>query len=116
MKYIALVFLTLSINSFAASNVFPIKAKSAQVTIAGEVSFPANNPQTNKAFILVGGSGAVTRDKTAVMNGLFHSLGYAVVNYDRRGNGESTGDYQKPNYKNSAKQLPLFALFGEAWW
>ena len=108
MKTIKILFLLLAfahVSAFAAS--FPMNIKLKNVLLSGDIHFPEQGAST--AIILVGGSGATLRTDTAKMNGLFHRLGFAVANFDRRGNGESTGEYQRPNAKNSAAQIPVFA-------
>jgi pimeloyl-ACP methyl ester carboxylesterase len=78
------------------------------VRIAGEVRrAPGASPQT--ALIIIGGSGVRTRADTEQAAPLFISDDVAVVIYDRRGNGDSTGDFEVPDTLNTAWQIPLFA-------
>lgn len=75
---------------------------------AGEIRLaPGTSPQT--AVIIVGGSGVRTRADTEQAAPFFMSDAVAVVIYDRRGNGESTGAFEIPDTANSAWQMPLFA-------
>lgn len=104
-----LMTLSLLITSFASfGNSYDFEAQSNEAVISASINYPANK-DTSTALILVGGSGVKLRQETAKMNALFHSFNVAVVNYDRRGNGLSTGFYQRPNTANSAQQIPLFA-------
>jgi pimeloyl-ACP methyl ester carboxylesterase len=78
------------------------------VRIAGQVRGELGaSPQT--ALIIVGGSGVRTRADTEQAAPLFLSGDVSVVLYDRRGNGESTGNFEVPDTLNTAWQIPLFA-------
>lgn len=75
---------------------------------AGEIRLaPGTSPQT--AVIIVGGSGVRTRADTEQAAPFFMSEDVAVVIYDRRGNGDSTGAFEVPDTANSTWQMPLFA-------
>ena len=70
---------------------------SAQVKLAGTLSLPESET-SSPAVILIHGSGRNDRNGTTM--GTFHLLadyltrqGIAVLRYDKRGAGESTGDY-----------------------
>ena len=99
---------TIGANPNLAPEILLLKVKNSEIVIQGQIVLAKDNP--NKTIIIVvGGSGVKTRADTAAINPLFLNMGYSVVNYDRRGNGESTGNYKRPNSKNSAEQIPLFA-------
>jgi pimeloyl-ACP methyl ester carboxylesterase len=77
-------------------------------SIAAEIHrLPGTTPKT--AVIVVGGSGARTRADTAPAIPLLLDGNTAVITYDRRGNGDSTGSYERPNTANTAWLVPLFA-------
>lgn len=85
-----------------------ITVASGDNVIAGEIHrLAGTTPKT--AVIIVGGSGARTRADTAPAAPLFMTEETAVTVYDRRGNGESTGSYERPTTANTAPQVPLFA-------
>lgn len=85
-----------------------VTVASGDNAIAAEIHrLPGSTPRT--AVIVVGGSGARTRADTAPAIPLLLNENSAVVTYDRRGNGASTGSYERPNTANTAWQVPLFA-------
>lgn len=71
------------------------------LTLAGTLTFP-DSDGTFPAVILIAGSGAHDRDETVFGHKPFLVLadyltrqGFAVLRYDKRGVGQSTGDYAK---------------------
>jgi pimeloyl-ACP methyl ester carboxylesterase len=71
--------------------------ESANVTLAGTLTLPANG-ECFPSVILVAGSGRNDRNETPMGHFLLLSdhltrNGFAVLRYDKRGVGESTGDY-----------------------
>lgn len=73
--------------------------------VAGEV-IVAKGSAPKVAIIVAGGSGANTRDDLRNAVPLFLNQANAVVLVDRRGNGASTGSFERPNTENSAWQIP----------
>ena len=86
----------------------PITVDSDDNVIAGEIHRLAGSTP-KAAVIIVGGSGVRTREDTAFAAPLFTNEETAIVIYDRRGNGGSTGSYLIPDTENTAAQTPLFA-------
>jgi pimeloyl-ACP methyl ester carboxylesterase len=93
----------------SASSIRPFTVEYDGVRASGEIrTMSGTLPQT--ALIIVGGSGVRTRADTEQAAPFFMSEDVAVVLYDRRGNGESTGAFEVPNTTNTAWQVPLFAV------
>ena len=92
---------------YIAENVF-FKNKEEDVKLAGTLTFPSvgdNFP----AVVLISGSGAQNRDEEILQHKPFLIIadyltrnGFAVLRYDDRGFGESTGDFASATTKNFA--------------
>lgn len=98
----AIPFLTGSI----AKSVEPFSLRANGVKVAGEIRTTARRPCV--AVIAVGGSDVRTRADTAIAVPLLLGPETAVVLMDRRGNGLSTGQFEVPNTRNTAWQIPRF--------
>jgi pimeloyl-ACP methyl ester carboxylesterase len=61
-----------------------------EVSLAGTFTLPAG-PGPHPAIILLHGSGPLTRTSFGPYRRFFNSLGFAVLVYDKRGTGTSTG-------------------------
>jgi pimeloyl-ACP methyl ester carboxylesterase len=61
--------------------------------IAGTLFLPEGRPPF-PAVALIGGSGPTTRDNLLVRAREFARIGVAALTWDKRGNGETAGDYQ----------------------
>jgi len=70
---------------------------SGPVTLSGTVTLPAG-PGPHSALVLVHGSNALTRDVFGPWSRYFAGLGYAVLAYDKRGTGRSTGDWKRADF------------------
>ena len=67
--------------------------KNGDVTLAGTLTLPSSgNP--HPAVIFVHGSGAASRESNRFYADLFARHGIATLIYDKRGVGESTGDWR----------------------
>lgn len=87
----------------AISHEFVIASSDNQ--IAGEIlRQPGTMPRT--ALIMIGGSGVTTREDTRPAAQLFMTADTAIVILDRRGNGLSTGRYERPGTVNSSWLVP----------
>lgn len=71
------------------------------VTLAGTLTLPAGPPPF-PALVLVHGSNALTRDVFGPWTRFFAGLGYAVLSYDKRGTGGSTGDWKQADFETLA--------------
>jgi len=63
------------------------------VTLAATLQLPATGRAPFPAIVLAHGSGRTTRDQMRWMADQFLSMGLAVLTYDKRGVGGSTGTY-----------------------
>jgi dienelactone hydrolase len=61
------------------------------------------------AFVMGHGSGRVTKDDVRILSGRLVAEGYAVLRYDKRGVGDSTGVYSNVGVFNSESMISLLA-------
>lgn len=78
--------------------------KSNQVKLSGELKIP-KNPNLIPAIILIHGSGPGTREQLELMARFFARQNYAVLNFDKRGCGKSTGDWRKTDFKGLSEDV-----------
>jgi len=71
------------------------------VTLTGTLTLPAGAPPY-PALVLVHGSNALTRDVFGPWTRFFAGLGYAVLAFDKRGTGSSTGDWKRADFETLA--------------
>jgi uncharacterized protein len=71
------------------------------VTLRGTLTLPAG-PPPYAALVLVHGSNALTRDVFGPWSRYFAGLGFAVLGYDKRGTGQSTGDWKQADFATLA--------------
>ena len=67
------------------------------VTLHGTLTLPAG-PPPYPALVLVHGSNALTRDVFGPWSRYFAGLGFAVLSYDKRGTGQSSGDWKQADF------------------
>ncbi|MFN0182090.1 MAG: alpha/beta hydrolase family protein [Gemmatimonadales bacterium] len=67
------------------------------VTLAGTLTRPAT-PGPHPALVLVHGSNAQPRETFGPWTRYFAGLGYAVLAYDKRGTGASSGDWKQAGF------------------
>ena len=67
------------------------------VRLAGTLTLPAT-PSPWPAIVLVHGSNALTRDVFGPWTRFFAGLGFAVLAFDKRGTGGSTGDWKQADF------------------
>jgi pimeloyl-ACP methyl ester carboxylesterase len=72
------------------------EAQNGSVKLAGELVRPSEKPKG--VVILVHGSGDGPRRAYDLWTNFFLSRGWAVVVYDKRGSGSSTGDWHDANF------------------
>jgi dienelactone hydrolase len=89
----------------------------ARVRLAGTLTLP-NGPGPFPAVVLIAGSGPNTRDEPIMGHRLFLVLadhltrhGLAVLRYDKRGVGESSGDYAKATTRDFAQDAGAAVRF-----
>jgi alpha-beta hydrolase superfamily lysophospholipase len=70
-----------------------ITVKSGDAALAATLRFPSIGRPPFPAIVLAHGSGLITRSHVAGMAERFLSMGLAVLTYDKRGVGQSTGTY-----------------------
>ena len=74
-----------------------VEFRNGPVLLRGTLTLPAGRPPY-PAFVLVHGSNALTRDVFGPWTRYFAGLGYAVLAYDKRGTGHSTGDWKQADF------------------
>lgn len=67
------------------------------VVLRGTLTLPAG-PPPYPALVLVHGSNALTRDVFGPWSRYFAGLGFAVLGYDKRGTGHSTGNWKQADF------------------
>ena len=72
------------------------EAKNESITLAGELVCTEEKPLG--VLVFIHGSGDGPRHAYDVWTNFFLSRGWAVVVYDKRGSGQSTGDWHKANF------------------
>ncbi len=78
-----------------------VTVKNKDVTLKGDLLLPADAKKPVGAIIFAHGSGSSTRN-IAMWNLFFVRLGYAVLSLDKRGAGESTGDWRSSSLEEIA--------------
>lgn len=75
--------------------------------LAGRIWFPSSGQPPFAAAVLVHGSGRMTRNDMQYARVRLLSMGIAVLGYDKRGVGESTGEYDDVGVFTSPARMPL---------
>jgi dienelactone hydrolase len=84
------------------------------VTLAGTLYRPANAKGSLPAVVIVHGSGPTTRSMTTFWtNSALRAGGLAVLVYDKRGTGQSTGSYPQWNVSTTAQMFSDLASDAE---
>jgi pimeloyl-ACP methyl ester carboxylesterase len=76
--------------------------------LAFTVDFPHGRPPF-PAVVLGHGSGRTTRDQLTFLSARLTGFGFAVLRFDKRGAGESTGTYLNVGVIDSPDRFPLLA-------
>jgi dienelactone hydrolase len=88
--------------------------QNGDVRLAGKLLLP-QGPGPFPAVVLVHGSIRGTRDSADLWGAFFASQGVAMLSYDKRGVGESTGQYVRSADEANLRALAGDALAGVAW-
>jgi uncharacterized protein len=74
-----------------------VEFSNGPVSLRGTLTLPVG-PPPHPALVLVHGSNAQTRDVFGPWSRYFAGLGFAVLAYDKRGTGQSTGDWKQADF------------------
>jgi uncharacterized protein len=74
-----------------------IEFRNGSVVLRGTLTLPTG-PPPYPALVLVHGSNALTRNVFGPWSRYFAGLGFAVLGYDKRGTGHSTGDWKEADF------------------
>jgi dienelactone hydrolase len=74
--------------------------------LAATIAFPSGKGPF-PGVVLVHGSGRTTRDQMRRQRDHLLATGLAVLSYDKRGVGESTGEYDNVGVRTSPERMPL---------
>ena len=85
----------------------PVVITNEGARLAGTLSLPESAHAPLPAVVLVHGSGRTTRDEQRFMRDRLLAMGVAVLAYDKRGVGESTGEYDNVGVRTSPERMPL---------
>jgi dienelactone hydrolase len=88
----------------------PVTFPSGDVRLAGVLTLPPG-PGPHPALVFVHGSGAGTRYQYAAEMDRFARHGIAVLAYDKRGSGESTGDWRRADFDELADDVLAAVAF-----
>lgn len=84
------------------------------ITLAATLHLPPGASKNMPAIVIVHGSGPTTRDMTGFWtNTVLQAGGVAVLVYDKRGTGKSTGSYPNWDLPTTAKMFSDFASDAE---
>lgn len=78
-----------------------VQFSSGSVRLAGTLVLPPGSPPY-PAIVLVHGSNAQTRDALGPWSRFFVAQGFAVLSYDKRGSGNSTGEWKSAGFHSLA--------------
>jgi pimeloyl-ACP methyl ester carboxylesterase len=88
--------------------------KNGDVTLAGTLLLPAVTPSSKgklPALVFVHGSGAQFREMYWGLGYLYAARGFAVLAYDKRGVGKSTGNWREASFQDLADDAVAGAKF-----
>lgn len=87
--------------------------KNGDVTLAGTLLLPAAKGK-RPALVFVHGSGAQSREMYWGLGYLYAARGFAVLAYDKRGVGKSTGNWREASFQDVADDAVAGAKFLQA--
>src|SRR5215207_4743329 len=91
--------------------------KNGDVTLAGTLLLPAATPSSKvkrPALVFTHGSGAQSREMYWGLGYLYAARGFAVLAYDKRGVGKSTGNWREASFQDLADDAVAGAKFLQA--
>src|SRR5215213_2453896 len=91
--------------------------KNGDVTLAGTLLLPAATPSSKvkrPALVFTHGSGAQSREMYWGLGYLYAARGFAVLSYDKRGVGKSTGNWREATFQDLADDAVAGAKFLQA--
>ena len=94
----------------AAVTEVELSIPSRNATLAATLRFPSTGKPPFPAIVLAHGSGLITRTEQRPMAERFLAMGLAVLTYDKRGVGESTGTYVNVG---TARSIEIFGLLAD---
>jgi dipeptidyl aminopeptidase/acylaminoacyl peptidase len=94
----------------ASVSAVDLSIPSRNATLAATLRFPATGAGPFPAIVLAHGSGLITRTEQRPLAERFLALGLAVLTYDKRGVGESTGTYVNVG---TARSVEIFGLLAD---
>jgi dienelactone hydrolase len=104
----ALTVLSLAMCSGAERPVGgPVVIDTEGARLAGTIYLPEDAHPPVAAAVLVHGSGRTTREDMRGVRAHLNAMGVAVLAYDKRGVGESTGEYDNVGVRTSPERMPL---------
>ena len=90
---VLLILTPVSLPPAPATQPIELTVQSRGATLAATLQLPTTGRAPFPAIVLAHGSGRTTRDQMRWMADPFLSMGVAVLTYDKRGVGRSTGTY-----------------------
>jgi hypothetical protein len=88
---------------------FEVRIPAGDVTLAGTLHLPDGAAGPVPGTVIVHGSGKATREQNRVLVDRVRGSGLAVLSYDKRGVGASTGRYRDVNARSSLAAIPELA-------
>lgn len=97
-------------SAAARPNDVDLSIASRNATLAATLLFPSVGKPPFPAIVLAHGSGLITRTEQRWLADRFLAMGLAVLIYDKRGVGESTGTYVNVG---TARSIEIFGLLAD---
>lgn len=83
----------------------PLESVNGRIRLRGSYIFPALEQPVLGTIVIVHGSGDGPRSAYDLWTTFFLAQGWGVVTFDKRGSGDSTGDWRKADFKMLASDL-----------